>query len=158
MHSASRRFAIRRVTIRDLYVLVQHRRKMWEEMGIRDMAALQKHDSSYRRWAKTRIRSGKLLGWAAEAKGRVVGSACLWLQPTRSVPGVKGKSVPYLLSMYTEPSFRGRRIGAQILSKAVRWARRNGYSRVVLHASKMGRPLYLLYGFERTSEMALKLH
>ena len=157
MHSAGKRFAIRRASSRDLKVLIHHRRKMWQEMGIHDVTALRKHDIAYRRWAMTRLRSGKLLGWVAEANHGVVGSACLWLQPIRPVPGVTGKTVPYLMSMYTEPSFRKRRIGTQILIKAIKWARKNGYSRIMLHASKMGRPLYLRYGFETTSEMALKL-
>lgn len=159
MHNTGRRIAIRRVTLRDLDVLVHHRRSMWEDIGINDKVALQEHDSAYRRWARGRLRSGKLLGWVAETNGSAVGSACVWLQPQqpRPVSGVIGKALPYLLSMYTEPSFRERRVGAQILSRAIKWARRNGYSRINLHASKMGRPLYLRYGFERTWEMALNL-
>ena len=59
--------------------------------------------------------------------------------------------------MYTEPGFRGRGVGTQILRMAIKWAQSNGYSRIVLHASKAGRSLYLRQGFERTWEMRLDL-
>jgi GNAT superfamily N-acetyltransferase len=59
--------------------------------------------------------------------------------------------------MYTELGFRGNGIGTQILRMAIKWAQRNEYSRIVLHASKAGRPLYLRHGFERSWEMRLDL-
>jgi len=143
--------------MRDLTTLVNHRRKMWEEMGIRDRAALRKHDTTYRRWAGTRLRSGRLLGWVAESGDGIIASACLWLQPIRPIPGVNRTTVPYVLSMYTDPKFREMRIATRILAEAIKWSKKNDYSRVILHASKKGETLFLRYGFERTSEMALKL-
>jgi GNAT superfamily N-acetyltransferase len=91
---------------------------MWDDMGIRGTAALQAHDHTYRAWARERLRTGKLLGWIAETNGEPVVSACLWLQPTRPTPNIKGKTTPYLLSMYTEPKHRGKGIRTQILNQA----------------------------------------
>jgi hypothetical protein len=69
MHKASGRVAVRRASLRDLDTLVDHRRAMWDDMGIRDTAALQAHDRTYRTWAKERLRTRKLLGWIAESNG-----------------------------------------------------------------------------------------
>jgi GNAT superfamily N-acetyltransferase len=157
LRSAGKRVVIRRATVRDLDMLVRHRRAMWEETGRYDISTLQVHDRRFREWVRERLRSGKLLGWVAEINGDVVGGACVWLQPTRPRPSVRGTTVPYLLSMYTEPKFRGRGIGARILNEVIKWATRKHYSRIVLHASKKARPLYLRHGFKRTLEMALNL-
>ena len=39
---------------------------------------------------------------------------------------------------------------------ALRWCREQKYDRVVLHASKEGRPVYETLGFEPSNEMRLK--
>jgi GNAT superfamily N-acetyltransferase len=65
--------------------------------------------------------------------------------------------VPYLLSMYTEPGSRGLGVASGVVEKAVEWCRSNGYPQLRLHASKMGRKVYLKHGFERTWEMRRRI-
>jgi GNAT superfamily N-acetyltransferase len=64
---------------------------------------------------------------------------------------------PYLFSMFTEPRFRRKGVASRILKEAIRWSRKNGYGRILLHASKKGRRLYGENGFTRTWEMRLEL-
>ena len=146
---------IRRATLKDLDVLVHQRRGMWEDMkvpGDYDAA-----DRVYRRWARQRMRSGRLIGFLAESGGRVVCGACIWLQDVQPRPHVPGRFVPYLMSMYTEPGFRRRGIATRIVREAIRWSKARGYPRLVLHASDKGRPVYERLGFEPTTEMRLLL-
>ena len=131
---------------------------MWESMGEQDLKALDKGDHVYRRWARQRIRTGHLVGFIIEdAKGHAIASGCIWLRPMQPRPGYPLRPVPYLLSMYTEPRYRGRGLGTRIVREAVRWSSDHRYPRLILHASKQGRGLYRKLGFSRTWEMRIKL-
>jgi hypothetical protein len=44
-----------------------------------------------------------------------------------------------------------------VVSKAIEWSRKQGYGRLMLHASDMGRKVYSKFGFKRTWEMRLDL-
>jgi hypothetical protein len=44
-----------------------------------------------------------------------------------------------------------------IVGEAIGWCRMRGYTRVRLHASEMGRPVYRKFGFRRGWEMRLDL-
>lgn len=148
----------RRAALRDLDVLVRQRRGMWLSMGERNRVNLDEHDRSFRRWIRIRLRSGTVVGWVAETKGReIVAGAIVWLRPSVPQPGVRGLVQPFLLSMYTEPGWRRLGLSSRIVGEAVKWAKRNGYAEVRLHASPMGRRLYLRQGFKRTWEMKLEL-
>lgn len=128
---------------------------MWEDMGVRE--DLDGADRVYRAWARTRLRKGTLQAWVAEASGEIVAGGALWLQPVQPRPGFPQGLTPYLLSMYTEPAWRGRGIARRIVQRAIAWCRAQGYPRTTLHASEMGRSVYEALGYERTWEMKLQL-
>lgn len=152
------RFRIRPATLRDLDVLVRHRRRMWEDMGERDRVELDAADTVYRRWARQRMKTKRLVGFILEdAKGRAVASGCIWLQPIQPHPGRTTTLRPYLLSMFTEPEYRDRGLATRIVREAVRWCKEHGYARLTLHASREGRGLYQRLGFARTWEMRIKI-
>jgi len=152
------RFRVRRATLRDLDALILQRHGMWEDMGVRDRVMLDDSDRAYRKWARPEIERGRLIGWIVEAPGRVIaGGGCLWLRPAIPKPGVSKHIEPYLVSMFTEPGFRRKGVASRVISEAMAWCKRNGYSRMLLHASEKGRRLYLRSGFSRTWEMRLKL-
>ncbi|MGQ0535659.1 MAG: GNAT family N-acetyltransferase [Methanobacteriota archaeon] len=149
---------LRRATLRDLDTLVAHRRRMWEDMGYRGRGYADDHaggDRVYRRWLATRMRSGKVVAWAVTDAGRVVASGCLWLQEVQPRPGYDGPWQPYLLSMFTEPTHRGRGLATKIVRESMRWAKTRGFPKLSLHASKFGLPIYEKLGFKRTWEMKL---
>ena len=151
-------FRIRRATLSDLNSLVDQRRKMWEDLGHGERSIMDAGDRKYRVWARDRLRNGTFLGWVAEnVKGRIVGGGCLWLAPVQPRPWLKKRRQPYLLSMYTDPSFRGKGVALRIVEEAVKWSRANGYSWVSLHASEFGRGIYRRLGFKRMWEMRLDL-
>ena len=148
------RFKLRSATGKDLAVLVQHRRAMWEDMGVKDGRRLSQADKAYRRWASKRLRDGSLRCWVVEnPDGMIVGSGCLWLQPIQPSPGRSGGLQPYLLSMYTMPHYRGKGLASKVVREAVKWTRQNRYASLRLHASEMGRGVYRKLGFKRTWEM-----
>jgi len=126
-------------------------------MGVRNPAALDRADGAYEEWARVGLRSGDLVAWVVEAVNHgVVGGGCLWLRPEQPHPDVSTPVEPYLFSMFTEPEFRRKGIASRIIKEAVKWSRRKGYRRILLHANKKGRRLYRKHGFKRTWEMRLK--
>ena len=152
------RVRFRRATLLDLDVLVRQRRGMWVDMGERDRAKLAEESRVFRRWVRSRLKTGRVVGWLAETKrGDVVAGGIVWLRPAVSRPGVQHLVQPFLLSMYTEPKWRGGGLASRIVNEALKWAKKNGYAEIALHASSMGRGVYLRRGFSRTWEMKLKL-
>ena len=130
---------------------------MWEELHEFTVAELDRHDVQYRRWVRVLMAHRQLLAVVVEnEEGRPAGSGALWRMPYQPRPGpLDREEMPYILSMYTEPTFRHRGVASRIVREMVRWSRAHGYGRVVLHASRFGRPVYERLGFEASSEMRL---
>lgn len=144
----------RKATIADLPLLVDHRHRMWSDIATRSEREITEHDARFRRWARSLLASGELIGCMAESPaGSVVGSGCVWFHPDQPRPGIPSLVSPYILSMYTEPAWRGRGIATRIVRELVRECRRAGYPNVELHGSRFGRRIYSRLGFERTWEM-----
>jgi GNAT superfamily N-acetyltransferase len=148
---------VRRASLRDLDLLVRHRRTMWADIGGYSEAELRAADPVYRRWARTRLGSGALVFWIVAVDGADAASGGVWLQPVQPRPRWPRGIQPYLLSMYTEPEFRGRGFGRRIVQAATAWVKNEGYPRFTLHASVQGRGLYEGLGWERTWEMKIEL-
>ena len=151
------RTMVRPATLRDLDLLVLHRRKMWQDIGGRTRKQLDAADPVYRRWARQRLKSGKLVGWIVEVGGTPVASGCLWVQEAQPRPAWKGTRQAYLLSVFTAPEHRGKGFASRITGEAMRWSKAAGLDRITLHASDEGRGLYARLGFLRTREMRLLL-
>jgi GNAT superfamily N-acetyltransferase len=144
---------LRLAKIGDLDLLVRHRRAMFAAIDEYTSKELDAADRVYRRWARRRIRSGRLAGFIVEVGRRPVASGCVWLMEVQPRPGQKRTTVAYVLSMFTEPDGRGKGHATRIVHAAMRWARDRGISRMTLHASPFGESVYRRLGFERTSEM-----
>jgi GNAT superfamily N-acetyltransferase len=152
-------FRVRRATLRGLDVLVHHRRRMFEDLpGRYSRTEHAVHDREYRRWVKRLLPKGEFVGWIAETRGGApVAGGAVWLQERQPRPGEAAAKVPYLLSMYTEPEFRGRGLATRIVKEAMRWSKRGGHRFMTLHASKQGRRVYTRLRWERTWEMRVRL-
>ena len=132
---------------------------MWRELRRFRPGELDRHDLVYRRWVRRQMAAGKFRALLAERPdGTVLASGALWLMPSQPRPGPLGRGeIPYILSMYTERPERGRGYATWIVQGLVAWSRARGYGRVLLHASRFGRPVYARLGFENGSEMRLAL-
>jgi len=149
---------LRRATRHDLDVLVRQRRGMWFDMGERNRIKLDEQDRIFRRWVQLRLKSRTVVGWVAETdEGDAVAGAIVWLRPAASEPGVGHLVQPYLLSMYTEPKWRRLGLASRIVTEAMKWAKSNGYGENRLHATPVGRRIYIRQGFKRTWEMKREL-
>jgi len=149
-------YRIKKATARDVPTLASQRRSMFLDMHAPTKEALSVHDRAFPRWARREMLAGRLHCFLAEdGQGKVVGGGSVWLRDVQPFPGFKGGRVPYLMSMYTDPSHRGKGVATAIVRHAIAWCRSQGYDSMTLHASKMGRPLYEKLGWEASSEMEL---
>ncbi len=132
---------------------------MWRELRRFRPADLDRHDIDYRAWVRRQMATGKFLAFVVDdGSGRPVASGALWLMPSQPRPGPLGRGeVPYVLSMFTDRRHRGLGVASRIVQEMIAWARARRYGRLVLHASRFGRPVYERLGFENGSEMRLAL-
>lgn len=111
-----------------------------------------------RDWVKRMLSENRLIGFIAKAESmQVAGSGCIWLREEQ--PRFVGSKLqaPYLMSVYTEESFRRKGVASLIVNAAVDWSKTNGYNTISLHGSEAGIPMYERFGFKPTTEMRLNL-
>lgn len=149
---------IRRATAEDLKYILHHRLAMFEEMGFRDAAVLDRVEAISREYFTEALRAGTYLGWIAEdSNGQVVGSGGIVVAAWPGYPGENQARRTWILNMYTEPRARRCGVARRLMQEMLDWCRRERYGSISLHASPSGRPLYESIGFQPTNEMSLKL-
>jgi GNAT superfamily N-acetyltransferase len=148
---------LRPATAADVPLLVRHRRAMWEAMGTLRPGQGDPTEPAYGAWVERLLGEGRLAAWVTEGPGGPVASGCVYLQEVHPRPGHPGPWCPYLLSMFTEPAWRGKGVARAIVQEAIAWSRARGQTRLALHASAAGRPLYERLGFQASPEMRLDL-
>ena len=131
---------------------------MFEEMGYRDVAILDRVGELSLRYFMQALPAGACRAWLAEGvSGDVLGGGGIVLAGWPGYPGENLTERAWILNMYTEPRVRGCGVAKRILAAMIEWCRTRGFSTVSLHASDAGRPLYEAFGFQQSNEMTLKL-
>jgi GNAT superfamily N-acetyltransferase len=131
---------------------------MFEEMGFRDAAVLDRVDIVSQQYFSGALRVGAYRAWLAEdPTGEILGGGGIVIANWPGYPGEIHAKRAWILNMYTEPRARRRAIAKQLLQTMIAWCRAGGFRAVSLHASDAGRPLYEAVGFQASNEMALKL-
>jgi len=150
---------IRKAGVEDLKHILHHRRAMFDEMGFRDTAVLNRVEDLSREYFSEGLQIGTYRGWLAEgSNGQIVGGGGIVIADWPGYPGENHAARAWILNMYTEPGARRCGVAKRLLEVMIEWCRTKGFSAVSLHASSAGRPLYEKVGFQQTNEMMLKLH
>ncbi len=139
-------------------MLAEQRHRMFADMYSPPKRDLAVHDAAFPRWVRKQMRAKRLVCFLVETSdGEVVGGGSLWLRDVQPYPGFPGGKIPYLMSMYTDPAYRGSGIATLVVKRAMAWSKARGFPSMSLHASRMGKPLYEKLGWERSSEMNVEL-
>jgi GNAT superfamily N-acetyltransferase len=109
-----------------------------------------------RRWLRENTEHGIFRSWLAESDGKVVGTVSCRIRDTSPREhDLIGKEA-YVHNLYVDPAYRSRGIGRALMDVLLDWCKDNGYPRVALRASAMGRPLYERMGFVADRVMTYK--
>ena len=151
-------YAIRPATVADLDVVLHHRRRMFEDMGHTDPAAMAAMLHSSTPLLRDGLASGRYRGWLVEAAtaGVVAGGGVIVLD-FQSHPIDPRPQRAWVVNMFTEPEHRRRGLARRLMDVMIDGCRADGMKTLYLHASDEGRSLYEGLGFEPTNEMRLAL-
>jgi GNAT superfamily N-acetyltransferase len=97
--------------------------------------------------------------FVAEVDGRVVGSAScqLFAGLYPQALGDQYRKYGYIWGVYVEPAHRGQGLAKKLTLQAIDYLKSLGCTRVILHASPLGKPVYSSLGFSESNEMRLDL-
>jgi GNAT superfamily N-acetyltransferase len=153
---------LRLATVDDIPVLVNHRRRMFEDMDAQkgvtsDWAGLDAMEAAYAVLLRYEIPAGSTRAWVIDDGDYVAASGALKFTDWLPRPDGQRRGLVYVHSVYTVPEYRRRGLARQILNAMIAYCRDNGWPRITLHASDLGRGLYEDLGFKPTNEMRLVL-
>jgi ribosomal protein S18 acetylase RimI-like enzyme len=97
--------------------------------------------------------------FVVEVEGLVVGSAgCqLFAGLYPQIIEDSARKYGYIWGVYVEPDFRGQGFAKRLTAMAVAYLKSLDCTRVILHASPSGKPVYTGLGFSESNEMRLDL-
>ena len=118
-------------------------------------AKLARAMDSFAVWVAAGLEDDSYFGFMAEDAGVVVAGIGLMLiewppHPLHPESSHRG----YILNLFVDPGYRRQGLAGRLMESAEAEFRRRGVSYAVLHASKMGRPVYEGLGWVESPEMA----
>jgi GNAT superfamily N-acetyltransferase len=155
-------YTLRLATVNDIPALVSHRRRMFEDMYaqkavVRDPAAYDTMDTAYADILHYEIPAGSTRAWVIDDGGTIAASGALKFTDWLPRPDGQRRGLVYVHSVYTAPEYRRQGLARCVLQAMIAYCRENGWPRISLHASDMGRGLYEELGFHPTNELRLIL-
>jgi GNAT superfamily N-acetyltransferase len=147
---------VRAATLDDAPVLARQRRAMFDAIERLPGSDGDAMEAAILVYLQRAMPAGTFHSWVVEYQGCVVAGGGIQLRTLMPRPGhVKQEPEGLIVSMWTEPEHRRRGLGRLVVEAILAWCQANGITRLTLHASNDGRPLYELYGFRQTNEMRL---
>src|SRR4051794_4725554 len=154
--ASQRAYTLREATLEDAPVLARQRRQMFDSIQRLPDDAGDEMEAAILAYIQRAMPTGTFRSWVVEHQGRIVAGGGLQLRTLMPRPGhVHQEPEGLIVSMWTEPEHRRRGLGRLVVEAILAWCQANGITRLTLHASTDGRPLYELYGFRQTNEMRL---
>ncbi|NHJ87975.1 MAG: GNAT family N-acetyltransferase [Asgard group archaeon] len=154
-------YTLRKATLDDINKLIEFRIEFLKEFqqtpNEPEMITFQK---SLRDFLLEKMKSDEFIAWLAEVNNEIIATSGLsFLQRPPHFHNLTGK-FGYIMNMYTKPEWRQKGIASALLEKLIEEIRSKGIDFIFLHATPIGKPLYLKYGFTEDvgdKEMVLKL-
>lgn len=143
---------IRRATIADGPDIAQHRRAMFEDIGV--SANLDAVQQAFGDWLPARL-DRTYFHWLAVHEGRAIGSAGVMLLDWPPSPRDPRGGLGFVYNVYVDPGHRRRGIARALMLALHEWAGERELGAMSLHASEHGRPLYEALGYMPTNEMRI---
>jgi ribosomal protein S18 acetylase RimI-like enzyme len=157
MNPSSPTYTIRRATEADLAEVLRLRVAMFEAMPHQSSDRLPELEKANLAYLTRALPNGEYLAWVAEVEGRTVGAGGMVMRYTPpTVTNLTGKE-GYILSIYTEPEWRGKGVASAIIQAILDYLRASGIPKASLRCREEVRPLYEKLGFNPGEEMVVYL-
>ena len=130
---------------------------MFRDNELPCVTSWQQLEESSADWLAHHILDKSYVDWLMEEGGVVVAREGVWFMewPPHYLKAEAMRG--YLMNFYVSPAVRGRGLAKKMVEIAVAECRKRNVQVAVLHASKMGRPVYASLGWQPGSEMMLSL-
>ena len=129
--------------------------KMWFDNGMTADDFISDWKQSTLTFMADTTRNNQGNAFVAEADGNVVGAAqCLIsrkLYPQALKPDVRRDG--YIWGVYVDPEYRRQGLATRLTKACMAYLQEIGCTRLILHASPGGQPVYAAFGFGPTNEM-----
>ena len=147
----------RKATLDDIPALIRLRKKQLIDEGL-PPAPIFEIDRELTDYFLSALSDGLFVAWVMEADNEIIatGGVCFYTLPPNFSNPTGG--VAYITNMYTKDEYRNKGIATELLEMVVDEAKSRGYSLARLHASDMGKPVYVKAGFsDSEGYMSLRL-
>jgi GNAT superfamily N-acetyltransferase len=143
------RWTLRKAGLEDMEALLSLRLALWKTVRGVDSLGPEEPQlvEANRRYFQQAIPAGRFHAWLGVAGDAVVAGSGLVPFERPPAPGNPLGLEAYILNMYTLPAWRGQGIARALLMRLLAFSQELGVSKVWLHASAEGRPLYESVGF-----------
>jgi len=145
----------RKANINDIELLADTRVSLIDEdSGLNENEKKDLYESNIE-YMQQAIKKDNFISFVAFDNNILVGtaSACLY----RTLPGKKlpkGRNA-YIQNVYVLPSYRRHGIGKNIIKMIINEAKQRGYTRITLHATKIGEIFFSDCGFKSAENLGL---
>jgi len=150
-------YSVRRATLADTAMLVRHRVRMFEDMGV--LTATDPLEArlavEFAAWLAQQMPAGTYVAWVVDALDEdghtaIVSGGGATLIPWPPGPRYPGSQLAFVYNVYTEPAHRSRGLGRMVMDAVHAFCREAGIGSVALNASTYGQPLYESMGYRVT--------
>jgi ribosomal protein S18 acetylase RimI-like enzyme len=96
---------------------------------------------------KKHLPDDSFISWIALDEGNIAATSGLCFFCTPPAFSNPSGNTAYIMNIYTKPGYRNRGIASKLMGHIIQEARSKECSKITLHASDMGRPIYEKLGF-----------
>ena len=148
-------YTIRAASAADIPHVVDHRERMFREMGtVCDYAAMA---DACTRWYIEALPAGTYRGWMAETDGRVIGGGGLIVTPWSPGPSRFDPRMAWVYNVFVEPAHRGRGVARRLMEAMHAWCLEHRIERLALNATEAGARVYRTQGYSVVPDPMMRL-
>ncbi len=149
---------LRIATTNDIDILIYYRLQFLKEIQGQPSEEMENQlRQSLREYFSKTLLNNSFIAWIAEYKGVSISFGGIVI---REQPGnfeIPDGKTGYILNMYTVPEYRNNGIGTMIFRKLLEEGKSHNLSKIELHATLDGEPIYRKYGFSIPHDKAMEI-